>query len=81
MLQDRLNAMSAASAEKLPPETWAKMLQAKEDLGNSDILQRTIKVDEQFPDFNLANADGNTLSSQELRQQGPLLVTLFRGVW
>jgi hypothetical protein len=81
MLQDKLNAMSAASAEKIPPETMAKMLRAKEALENSDILQRTIKVDEQFPDFDLANADGSQVSSQELRQHGPLLIALFRGVW
>jgi len=81
MLQDRLNAMSAASAEKLPPEIMAKMLQAKDDLGNSDILQRAIKVGEQFPDFNLSDAKGNMVHSKELRQDGPLLIALFRGVW
>jgi hypothetical protein len=81
MLQDKLNAMSAASAAKLPPEIMAKMLQAKDDLANSDILQRTIKVGEQFPDFNLSDANGNMVHSKELRQEGPLLIALFRGVW
>jgi hypothetical protein len=81
ILQDKLNAMSAASAEKLPPEIMAKMLQAKDDLANSDILQRTIKVGEQFPDFKLSDANGNMVHSKELSQDGPLLIALFRGVW
>lgn len=81
MLQDKLNAMSAASAAKLPPETLSKMLQAKEDLGHSDILQRAIKVGENFPAFDLADANGNQVGSQELLQKGPMLITLFRGVW
>ena len=81
MLQDKLNAMSAASAAKIPPETLSKMLQAKEDLGGSDILQRAIKRGENFPAFDLADAHGNQVSSQELLKKGPMLVTLFRGVW
>ena len=81
MLKKKLKAMSAASAEKVPPEIMAKMLRSKEELANSEILQGTIKVGEQFPDFNLADANGNQVSSLELRQQGPVLVTFFRGVW
>jgi hypothetical protein len=81
MLQDKLNAISTASAEKIPPETLSKMLQAKETLGSTDILQRAIKVGETFPAFVLPDANGHQVSSQELLQRGPMLITLFRGVW
>ena len=81
MLQDKLNAMSAASADKLPPETLSQMLHAKEALENSDILQKAIKVSENFPAFDLADANGNQVASQKLLKQGPMLITLFRGVW
>ena len=81
MLRDKLNAMSAASAEKVPPETLSKMMQAKEALGNTDILQRAIKVGEIFPAFHLADANSKRVGSQELLQKGPMLITLFRGVW
>ena len=81
MLREKLNAMSAASAEKIPPETLSKMMQAKEALGSTDILQRAIKVGEIFPTFDLADANGTQVNSQELLQKGPMLITLFRGVW
>lgn len=81
MLEDRLNAIRATSAEKIPPETLSKMLQAREALASTDILQRAIKVGETFPAFVLPDANGCQLNSQEFLQRGPMLITLFRGVW
>ena len=81
MLQDKLSAIRDASAEKIPQEKLGKMLQAKEALGSTDILQRAIKVGETFPAFVLPDANGSQVSSQEILQRGPMLITLFRGVW
>lgn len=81
MLKDRLQEMSAASAEKIPVETLAIMSQAKENLAASGIMERAIKVGDKFPDFSLENADGKLVSSTDLRQQGPVLMTIYRGVW
>ena len=81
MLKDKLNKMKAASAEKVPPETLAIMQRAKEALENSGILERTIKVGDKVPDFKLADAAGNQVSFAELRQRGPVLLSLYRGVW
>lgn len=58
MLQDKLNVLRAASAERIPPETMSRMLQIKGNRGNSGILERTIKAGEQFPDFVLTNEKG-----------------------
>jgi hypothetical protein len=81
MLQDKLNAMKAASAEKIPPEIGARMQQTTADLSNSDILQQVIKTGDRCPDFSLANANGNQVDLATLRQQGPVLLSLYRGVW
>ena len=81
MLQNKLKAMKAAAAAKVPPEVGSKMQQALSNLSNSGILQKTIKAGDKWPDFSLADADGNKVDSVQLRQQGPLFVSLYRGVW
>ena len=81
MLKDKLNEMKAVAADKIPPETMAIMLRSRVALGESGILARTIKVGEPFPDFTLADAHGAQVSLTELRGAGPVLISLFRGVW
>lgn len=81
MLKDKLNEMKAAAAEKIPPETLAIMQQAKDNLAASGILQHTIKEGDRFPDVSLSDAGGQQLKLSDLRTQGPLLLTLYRGVW
>ena len=81
MLQDKLKAMKAAAAAKVPPEVGSKMQQAISNLRSSGILQKAIKPGDQWPDFSLADADGTKVDSALLRRQGPLFVSLYRGVW
>lgn len=81
MLKDKLKEMSAASASQIPPETLAIMGQAKEKLAASGILERTIKVGDKFPDFSLPGSDGVPIDLLDLRQRGPVLVSIYRGVW
>ena len=81
MLRDRLDEMRAASAAKVPTEVKVKMLRSREILSNSDILQRVIKVGDPCPDFSLADENGKPVQLQTLRQQGPVLLSLYRGVW
>jgi hypothetical protein len=81
MLKDKLNAMKAASAGQVPPETMAIMLQSRDALTNSNILERAIKVGDKIPDFSLADATGNQVSLAGLRHQGPVLISIYRGVW
>jgi peroxiredoxin len=40
-----------------------------------------LKVGDGVPDFRLDSQDGKSISSVELRKQGPLVVTFFRGHW
>lgn len=81
MLQEKLNAMKAASAEKVPPEVKDIMAASTEKLANSGILQRTIKVGDKCPEFSLDDASGTRVTLPALRQQGPVLISLYRGVW
>jgi hypothetical protein len=81
MLKETLNAMKAASAEKIPAETLAVMQKAKEDLAASGIMDRAVKIGDQIADFTLADAHGAPISLASLRQTGPVVLTIYRGVW
>lgn len=80
-LEAQLAEMRDASAKRIPPEKRAIMKQATIDQRNSGILDKTIKVGDSLPDFSLNNANGVEVHSGDLLSQGPLVVSVFRGVW
>jgi len=57
------------------------MKQAKVNLAASGIMEKTIKVGDTVTDFSLENADGKLVSLADLRQQGPVLISIYRGIW
>ena len=80
-LEAQLAEMRDGSAKRIPPEKRAIMKQATIDQRNSGILDKTIKVGDSLPDFSLNNANGVEVHSGDLLSQGPLVVSVFRGVW
>ena len=78
-LEAKLAELRAGS--KIPAEKKAIVAQANQDLLDSGALDRTIKVGQSLPDFSLQNANGVEVHSSDLIDQGPLVVTVFRGVW
>ena len=80
-LEDKLAAMRAAAASRIPPERQAIMSRATEDLRRSGILDRITPVGGRAPSFELANHDGRRVSSHELLAGGPLVLSFFRGSW
>ncbi|PTB21879.1 alkyl hydroperoxide reductase [Trinickia symbiotica] len=85
-LQDKLDAFKADfKAGKppyhAPPEIHPVMERATAELIASGQASRAIKVGDLAPHFRLKDQDGNDVSSAELLEQGPLVVTFYRGVW
>lgn len=80
-LQERLDAYKASFQSKVPPDRLAIMHRATEDLRNSGILDRVIKVGAAIPEFVLPNQRGEKVSSADLHSRGPLVMTFYRGVW
>lgn len=80
-LADKLSAVRAASAGRIPPERAAIMHRATDDLRKSGILDRIAPVGKSMPAFELANHDGRRVSSGELFAGGPLVLSFFRGSW
>jgi len=85
-LQDALDAFKLAFESGEPPYNapeWVHepMQRATEELIASNAASRALKVGDHAPEFELADADGKLLSSAQLLEKGPLVVTFYRGVW
>ena len=80
-LKEILAKTREASAGRIAPDKRAIMHRATEDLRRSGILDRIVRVGEKAPDFTLAGHNGETISSVAQREQGPLVVSFFRGSW
>ncbi len=80
-LEDKLAAMRAVAATRIPPDRHAIMHRATEDLRNSGILDRIVAVGSRAPAFELDNHDGRRVSSAELLAGGPMVLSFFRGSW
>ena len=80
-LKEKLDALKAQSARKMPPEAAAVARRATEELVRSGIVDRAKKVGERAPGFELPDAKGELVRSRDLLAQGPLVLTFYRGNW
>ena len=80
-LTEKLTEIKEASAEKTPADTAEKMHRAIEELRNSGIIERALKVGDKMPSFSLPNTKGEMISSDDLLKNGNLVVSFYRGVW
>jgi hypothetical protein len=80
-LEDKLAAMRAAAATRIPADRQAIMHRATEDLRKSGILDRIAPVGARAPVFELPNHGGRRVSSAELLARGPMVLSFFRGSW
>jgi hypothetical protein len=80
-LEQKLAAIRAASAGRIPSDRQAIMHRATEDLRKSGMLDRIVPVGTKMPDFELANHDGRRVSSRDLLAGGPMVLSFFRGSW
>ena len=80
-LQDQLDQMRDQFESSAPPETLEIMHKATADLKNSDLMQKALKKDDMLPGFSLPDQNGTMISSGELLEKGPLVISIYRGVW
>jgi hypothetical protein len=80
-LKAKLDAHKKEFLAKAPPEVAATMQRAREDLQNSGILGRAIQVGALAPDFQLENTEGAEIALGDLLDQGPLVLSFYRGRW
>jgi hypothetical protein len=80
-LSVRLKAISAGASARIPADKRAIMAEATKNQRESGILDGVIKVGETLPAFSLKNQQGETVTSAGILAQGPMVLTVFRGIW
>ncbi|PNU20099.1 hypothetical protein C2E25_09295 [Geothermobacter hydrogeniphilus] len=80
-LQARLDAMKAEFVNKVDPAILEAMGKAREQFDVEAMMSGVIRVGDRAPDFTLEDENGNQVSAAALREKGPLVITLYRGVW
>ncbi len=80
-LQDKLNRLKESSKAKMPKEALEIMHRATDDLKNSGILDRTVKVGQKAPDFTLANTENQEVNLYALLAKRPVVLSWYRGKW
>jgi peroxiredoxin len=76
--------MTASLQELLAEKTKAlpeAILSKFQEYAESQILEHAFREGDVFPDFCLPDGEGRLISSVDLRQDRPLVVTFFRGGW
>ncbi|MCP3902036.1 MAG: hypothetical protein GY715_00245 [Planctomycetes bacterium] len=80
-LQTTLDDIRVAFEKKAPPEAVAIIHAAAEKLRASGLLERTKRVGDAMPSFELNDSEGDATRSDELLGSGPIVLSFFRGFW
>ena len=80
-LEAKLAAIRAESAKKFPPEVKEAFARATQELRDSGIADEALNVGDKAPAIDLGNTASEFVSSSKLLENGPLVVTFYRGVW
>jgi len=80
-LQEKLTRLKKGFEAQAPKEVVEIMHRATDDLERSGILDRTVKVGDQAPDFSLKNTDGQAFSLKNLLSHSPVVLSFYRGKW
>lgn len=85
-LQDKLDAFKASFESGGPPyhapaAVHEPMRRATAELIASGAANLALKIGDKAPAFELDDADGHRVSSAQLLERGPLVLTFYRGFW
>ncbi len=80
-LDEQLAKMRDTMAKEIPAEIREQMHIENETLRGSGMLESAIKPGDPLPAFEMPNHTGETVSSEALLAEGPLVISFFRGHW
>lgn len=80
-LQKELEELFNKFSQKVPPDVLNTMLGVTRRLAESGIAEKSLKVGDRAPDFNLPNATGEEVRLKELLDKGPVVLNFYRGGW
>lgn len=80
-LSVELALQAARGREKRPPEITTLFERCVDEVRESGVARRAIGVGATAPEFTLPDAQGGEVSLAELRAEGPVVITFYRGGW
>jgi peroxiredoxin len=80
-LAQQLQQQREKSANKIPADVRRVMKAKTEELARSGLVEKSLKVGDKAPDFDLLNVTGKAVRLSELLQHGPVVVAFYRGGW
>jgi len=80
-LANRLEKIKQEWRSRLTPELSDALEACVRKLEVSQLTAASLQAGDLIPDFELPNTEGRIVSSQELLQRGPVVVSYFRGDW
>jgi peroxiredoxin len=80
-LADRLEQAKREWRSRVTPQLADALEALVRHLKTSELTAASLKANDPMPDFELPNSDGRIISSRELMERGPLVVSYFRGDW
>jgi peroxiredoxin len=80
-LATELQAVTDSVRQQAPAEVFSLLETTTANLAKTGLVEQALKPGQQMPDFELPDATGNTIRSAELRTQGALLISFYRGNW
>jgi peroxiredoxin len=80
-LQDRLEEIKRELLQVLDPVDRAALEAEIERLRMLQLVEQSLRIGDVLPDFVLPDRNGRIVTSEELLERGPLVMTFFRGPW
>jgi len=80
-LKEKLAALKAAAAQKMPPEALEVIQRARQQIEASGLAGKARKVGEMAPSFSLPDSTGTEYALADVLARGPVVLTFFRGGW
>lgn len=80
-LQDELDALRDRCFENTPPHIWRARQNVIDDHVSKGIAEGAVHAGDHAPEFRLRDPDGQTISSYDLLQSGPVVIVFYRGGW
>lgn len=80
-LEEKMERVSEAAAEKLPADALEVMQEHTRELKASGQAEAAVGVGERAPDFTLSSAAGDTVRLADELTGGPVILSFYRGRW
>lgn len=80
-LEKQLQARSDQAAGQLPAEVRAEFARGIEAVAEAGVTATAKQVGDRAPDFTLKNAVGKEVTLSKLLEDGPVVLTWYRGGW